>query len=74
MSFATKIGGALVNPPIASTACRPALAENFPRGEKRFHKAAGEGKIIPVLQTDGGQRENFHARRGFHGLLIHFLG
>ena len=34
-----------------------------PRSEKRN----------AALQRDGGQRDNLHAMRGFHGLLIHVL-
>ena len=46
----------------------------FRAANNDFQKLRGEGKIIPVLQPDGGQRENFHAARGFHGLLVHVLG
>ncbi len=29
---------------------------------------------MPILQGDGRQGDDFHARRGFHGLLVHVLG
>ena len=48
--------------------------ENFLRGAEGIPETGGERKIIPVLQTHGRQRENLHAGRRFHGLLIHVLG
>src|SRR6185503_13947226 len=49
-------------------------AKNFSRSQKGFSKTFAKRKIISVLQTDGGQRKNLHAVRGFHGLLVNVLG
>ena len=37
-------------------------------------EAADESDFTASFQADGGQGDDFHARDGFDGCLVHFLG